>query len=173
MRLIVASTQNHPAIRLYVSHTLDDRIVFDARARRINRNALCVERNRDVGCIRITRNGWLKHAWRPIAHICQRLKVRRQARRNVFARHRLTRVHDVEAARPSNIQLSLEYAGLQGGIECLTGLEPHQKVNAVLVCRLPLVDSRPRISLAISLRSNGSCARSKDESVRLVLELGG
>ena len=92
--------------------------------------------------------------------------------RRVLSRHRLDGVDDIKAPRATNVELPLEHTLLEHRIKGLARLELDQEVNAVLIRRLPLVDRRPRIPLAIRQRCDRRRARSEDQSVRLVLELG-
>ena len=172
IRLVVTSAENRPAVMFYIANTLDDCIVLHTLSSTVDWHTLRIEGNHDVVRVGIARHRWLEHAGNTVASLCKNLEFRRQSRRLVFARHGFAWVDDVKSASATDIQLSLEHSLFQHSVERLTWLELDEEVNAVLVSRLPLVDSRPGVSLAVSERCNGRRTRREDQTVRMILELG-
>ena len=170
--LIVASPQNPPAVIVHIANTLNDRIILHASTMRVNRHSLSIQRNHDVVSVRIARHRRLEDTRCAILRLRQHLQLRCHLRRHILTGHRLTGVDNVKSPRAPDIQLPLEHALLQHGIIRLAGTELHQKVNAVLVSRLPLVDRSPRISTSVSQRSHRRAPWRKDQSIGLILKLG-
>ena len=162
MGFVVASPQNLPALCVDVAHTFNDGIVLDASARLVDRNTLRIQRNRNLVGIGIAWNRRLEDARNTVTGFRNHLKLGRHLRRHILSGHGFAWVDDVESTPATNIQLAVKDWLLQHCVVVISSLELDQEVNAVHRGRLPLVDGRPRITLAFGKWSHRRGARRED-----------
>ena len=170
--LVVPSAHDGPRLRLDVVRALDDGIVLDLGPRDVNGHVLGVYRYADlVGLLVAGRRG-LEDRGHPCAAVLERPQIEGQAGLHVLARHCFARVDDVLARRPRDVELSLPHHRLANHVVGRRRHNLEQKVDRVLVRRLPLVHPPPRAALGVLRRRHWRHAGRKDAAVRLVLVLG-
>ena len=170
--LVLTRPHHTPTHVLGILAALNDRIILHTLLFNILHDTACIHRNVNHLGIDLTRGRRLKRTGNTIANLCKTCEIRRKLLRLLFTRHLLARIHEIRTGRARNLESTLPCLLTKDGVLCRTRFHTKQEVNGVLVGRLPLVDTRPRIASAFTAGSQRRVPGREDETIGRLLKLG-
>ncbi len=169
--LVLPRPHDTPTHVLGILAALNDRIVLHTLLFNILHDTACIHGNVNHLGIDLTGGRRLERTGNTITNLRKTGEIRWKLLRLLFARHLLARIHEIRTGRARNLERALPCLLAKARVLCRTRFHTKQEVNGILVGRLPLVDTRPRIASAFTAGSQRRVAGRKDETIRRLLKL--
>lgn len=170
--LVLTRTHDTPTQGLRVVAALNDCVVLHTLLFDILHDTACVHGNVNDLRINLARSRRLERTRNTIANLCKTCEIRRKFLGLVFAGHLLARIHEIRTGGARDVERALPCLLAKHGVLRRPRFHTKQKVNGILVGRLPLVDTRPCVSPTLTRGSQWRVARCEDQAIRGILKLG-